>query len=293
MSNTHEEYQYLDLLTDIIHNGSLEKGRNGNTICKIGNMMRFSLQNNTIPILTTKQTAWKTCLKELLWFISGNTSNKTLKEQNVHIWDGNASREFLDSRNLQHYEEDDLGPIYGFQWRHFNAPYKTSTDDYSKQGVDQLKYVIECLKDPEKRNSRRLIVSAWNPVQLDEMALPPCHIMFQFHVTNGNKLSCTMYQRSIDCALGCPFNITSYSLLTHLIAKHCDLEPYEFIYFMGNCHIYEEHIEPMKEQVLRVPYVFPTLTISNKRENIEDYNVSDFIIHGYKHHSKIQMKMIV
>ena len=138
-----------------------------------------------------------------------------------------------------------------------------------------------------------MIVSAWNPCQLNEMALPPCHVMFQFHVTNENKLSCTMYQRSIDEICGSPFNIASYSFLTHLIAKHCDLEPYEFIYYMGNCHIYEEHIEDAKVQIERKPYEFPSLEIINKRENINDYVMDDFKIHNYKHHPQIKVKMIV
>ena len=289
----HEEYQYINLVKDILDNSTLEKGRNGNTLVNIGSVMHFTLENNTIPILTTKKTAWKTCLKELLWFIKGDTSNKTLNEKNVHIWDGNSTRDFLDSRGLNTYEEGDLGPIYGFQWRHFNAEYNTSKDIYDGKGIDQLQEVIDTLKDPEKRNSRRMIVSAWNPCQLNEMALPPCHVMFQFHVTEGNKLSCTMYQRSIDIICGSPFNIASYSFLTHLIAHHCDLIPHEFIYYMGNCHIYEEHLEDSKVQIEREPYEFPRLQIINKKENISDYIISDFIVEDYKHHDAIKVKMVV
>ena len=289
----HEEYQYINLVKDILDNGTLEKGRNGNTLVNIGSVMHFTLENNTIPILTTKKTAWKTCLKELLWFIKGDTSNKTLNEKNVHIWDGNSTRDFLDSRGLNTYEEGDLGPIYGFQWRHFNAEYNTSKDIYDGKGIDQLQEVIDTLKDPEKINSRRMIVSAWNPCQLNEMALPPCHVMFQFHVTEGNKLSCTMYQRSIDIICGSPFNIASYSFLTHLIAHHCDLIPHEFIYYMGNCHIYEEHLEYSKVQIEREPYTFPRLQIINKKENISDYIISDFVVEDYKHHDAIKVKMVV
>ena len=289
----HEEYQYINLIKDILNEGTIEKGRNGNTLVTIGSCMHFSLENNKIPILTTKKTAWKTCLKELLWFIKGQTSNKILTEQNVHIWDGNSSREFLDSRGLKFYSEGDLGPIYGFQWRNFNAHYDTCNHDYSYKGIDQLQEVIDTLKDPEKRTSRRMIVSAWNPCQLNDMALPPCHVMFQFHVTKGNKLSCTMYQRSIDEICGSPFNIASYSFLTHLIAKHCDLEPHEFIYYMGNCHIYEEHIEDAKVQIERKPYEFPSLEIVNKRENINDYVMDDFKLHNYEHHPQIKVKMVV
>ena len=289
----HEEYQYINLIKDILESDNVEEGRNGNTLVCIGSVMHFSLKDFHIPILTTKKTAWKTCLKELLWFVKGQTSNKILNEQNVHIWDGNSSKDFLESRGLGYLDEGDLGPIYGFQWRNFNAKYNTCNDDYTNCGIDQLQDVINTLKDPTKRTSRRMIVSAWNPCQLDEMALPPCHVMFQFHVTKGNKLSCTMYQRSIDIICGCPFNIASYSFLTHLIAHHCDLEPYEFIYNMGNCHIYESHIEQSKIQTERDPYKFPKLHILNKRENISDYKISDFQIIDYQHHDPIKVEMVV
>jgi len=292
-SKHHEEYQYINLIKDILEENNIEKGRNGNTLVNIGSVMHFSLENNKIPILTTKKTAWKTCLKELLWFIKGQTSNKILNEQNVHIWDGNSTKEFLESRGLNYPIEGDLGPIYGFQWRHFNASYSTCENNYEQKGIDQLQDVIDTLKDPEKRTSRRMIVSAWNPCQLEEMALPPCHVLFQFHVTHGNKLSCTMYQRSIDEICGSPFNIASYSFLTHLIAHHCGLEPYEFIYYMGNCHIYEEHIEEAKLQITRDPYEFPTLEIVNKKENINDYVIDDFKINNYEHHAQIKVKMVV
>lgn len=288
----HEEYQYLNLINDIIHEGGFTEGRNGTTKSVFGSVMHFSLENGKIPILTTKKTAWKTCLKELLWFIKGQTDNKILNKQKVHIWDGNSSKEFLESRGLEHYIEGDLGPVYGFQWRHFNADYSNCDEDYTNKGVDQLQDVIDTLKDPVKRTSRRMIVSAWNPCQLDKMALPPCHILFQFNVIDGNKLSCSMYQRSIDCPLGSPFNIASYSFLTHLIAKHCDLEPYEFVYFLGNAHIYKEHLDDMKEQIKRTPYEFPTLEILNKKDDINDYDVSDFKINNYQHHPPIKMEMV-
>jgi thymidylate synthase len=287
-----EEQQYLDLIKNILENGTWEVGRNGKTKAIFGNMMRFSLKDGKIPILTTKKTAWKTCLKELLWFIRGKTNNKLLTEQGVRIWDGNSSREFLDSRGLQNYEVDELGPIYGHQWRHFNAKWEGDSHDYSGEGVDQLQYIIDQLKNPETRTSRRLVLSAWNPCQLDEMALPPCHILCQFNVHDGNKLSCSMYQRSVDAPLGSPFNIASYSFLTHLIAKHCGLESYEFVYFMGNCHIYEDHIEPIKEQLKREPYPFPTVSIKQVRENINDYCVDDFILENYQSYETIKMKMV-
>ena len=286
----HEEEQYLELIKDLFENSSIENGRNGDTFCAIGSAMYFSLENNKIPILTTKKVAMKTCLKELLWFIKGQTNNKLLKEQKVHIWDLNGTKEFLESRGLS-YEEDDLGPVYGHQWRYFNAPYSSCHEEYTNKGVDQLEKVIQDLKNPETRSSRRHVISAWNPCQLDEMALPPCHVLFQFHVTYGNKLSCSLYQRSGDVGLGVPFNIMSYAAFTILIAKHCDLEPYEFIYYLGNTHIYKEHEEALRKQITRKPYPFPTIQIHEKRQNINDYVLGDFEIKDYQYHEPIKMNM--
>ena len=291
----HEEQQYLNLMKNILENGTWEEGRNGKTKAIFGNMMRFSLKDGKIPILTTKKTAWKTCLKELLWFIRGETDNKLLQEQGVHIWDGNTSREFLDSRGLTHYREGLIGPGYGFQWRHFNGDYNTSTggfQDGGKRGIDQLRQIICALKDPEQRTSRRLIMTAWNPLQLNEMSLPPCHIFCQFNVHDGDRLSCAMYQRSNDEACGTSFNIASYSFLTHLLAKHCGLQAYEFVYFKGNCHIYEDHVDGIKLQITRDPYPFPTVSIKQVRENINDYQVDDFILENYQHHEAIKFQMV-
>ena len=284
------EQQYLDLIKDIIDNGTLVEGRNGNTLTVFGRSMRFSLKDNKIPLLTSKKMAWKTCLKELLWFISGKTDNKLLKEQKVGIWNQNASREYLDSIGLTDREEDDLGPVYGHQWRHFNAPYTNCNANYEGQGIDQLKEIITSLKDSDKRYSRRLIMSAWNPCQLKEMALPPCHVLAQFNVIN-NKLSCALYQRSCDVGLGVPFNILSYSILTHIIAKHCDLEADDFVYFMGNVHIYDDHVDSLKPQLSNPLYPFPTLKISTKHEEIDDYKMDDFTIENYVSNDKITMKM--
>lgn len=292
----HEEKQYIDLVQKIINDGTWEETRNGKTKGVFGNMMRFSLKNGKIPILTTKKMAWKTCLKELLWFVRGDTDNKLLNSQGVHIWDANASKEFMESRGISHYPEGHLGPIYGYQWRHFNAPYNSETG-HAQEGdankyVDQLQNIINDLKNPETRTSRRLIMTAWNPAQLDQMALPPCHILCQFNVHNGNQLSCALYQRSGDVGLGILFNIASYSFLTHLLAKHCGLEAYEFVYFLGNAHIYEDHIPALSEQILREPYELPTVQILNQRENISDYEISDFQIMNYKSHDTIKMKMV-
>ncbi len=286
----HQEYQYLDLIKEILKVDSLDIGRNGKVKSIFGCMMKFDLTNNKLPVLTTKKVAIKTCLKELLWFISGKTDNKILKNNNVHIWTANGSREFLDSRNLN-YREDDLGPVYGHQWRFFNAPYKDCDTDYTNQGYDQLNYIIEQLKNKETRKSRRLIMSAWNPLQIDQMALPPCHVLAQFNVSGENKLDCALYQRSGDVGLGVPFNIASYALLTHLIAHHTGLIANQFTHFIGNAHIYEEHIEPLSIQIKRDPLDFPKLNIKSMRDNINDYVVDDFEINDYKFHEKIKMEM--
>ena len=271
----------------------MENSRNGKALTIFGSSMHFSLENNSLPLLTSKKLAWKTCLKELLWFISGKTDNSILSNNNVKIWNENASRKFLDSRGLYNLQENDLGPIYGHQWRHFNAEYIDCNTDYSNKGVDQLNIIINALKDPNQRNSRRLVISAWNPCQLDEMALPPCHILMQFNVLNDKYLSCSMYQRSGDVGLGVPFNIASYSFLTHLIAFHCDLEPLELIYYLGNTHIYDDHLPMLKEQVKREPYRFPKIEIIRKRTNIDDYILEDFKIIDYQFHESINMKMRV
>jgi thymidylate synthase len=277
-----EEEQYYQLIRDILHNGTLEKGRNGNTMSIFGSAMHFSLQDNKIPLLTSKHLAWKTCLKELLWFISGSTDNSILQEQNVHIWDGDAQKAT---------RENDLGPIYGHQWRHFNADYIDCKTDYTNKGIDQIQNVINQLKNPSL--SRRIILSSWNPQQLDQMVLPPCHVFAQFNVSSNKELSCCLYQRSGDVGLGVPFNIASYSFLTHLLAKHCGLTTKDFIYIIGNAHIYEEHIEPLKKQIENPLYDFPTVEIKNIHDNIEDYKVSDFEIKNYIFNEKINMNVIV
>jgi thymidylate synthase len=287
----HDENQYIALIDDIIKHGDMVDGRNGKTLSVFGSSMHFSLENGELPLLTTKKVAWKTCLKELLWFISGSTNNDLLNEQNVKIWNGNSSREFLDSRGLVNNRVNDLGPVYGHQWRFFNADYTTCDDTYNGKGVDQLDYIIKQLKDPKERYSRRLLMSAWNPGQLNEMALPPCHVLVQFNVLPGDKLSCSLYQRSGDVGLGVPFNIASYSFLTHLIAIHCGLKAHEFCYHLGNCHIYDDHIDQLKIQRNKEPYKFPKLLIKQKRDDINNYIVDDFEINDYKSHEPIKMNM--
>jgi thymidylate synthase len=287
----HEETQYLNLIREIIDTGSYETSRNGNTYTKFGYNMRFSLKDGRIPLITTKKMVVKACFEELFWFIRGSTSSTELQERGVNIWNRNGTREFLDSRGLYHLDEGDLGPIYGHQWRHFNAEYTNSSACYKGSGIDQLKYVIDELSDPQTRSSRRIIMTAWNPCQINQMALPPCHIMAQFHVRDNKYLSCALFQRSGDVGLGIPFNIASYALLTHILAKHCGLEAEEFVHFLGNCHIYEEHVDALKKQMVLEPKEFPQISI-NKRDEIEDYGIDDIVwMTPYQSHPSIKMDM--
>jgi len=254
--------------------------------------MRFSLRNGTLPLLTSKRTFWKGVAIELLWFISGRTDASELRNQGVNIWEGNSSRAYLDSIGLTHREEGDLGPVYGFQWRHFGAEYKSMHDDYQGQGVDQLKELVDLIKrDP---NSRRLILSAWNPTCLKQMALPPCHVMCQFYVSAATKeLSCQMYQRSADMGLGVPFNIASYALLTMLIAKCCGLKCGELVHVIGDCHVYLNHEQALWEQLENVPREFPKLNINTENTDIEKFQFSDFELIGYNPHKSIKMDMAI
>lgn len=288
-----EEYQYLDLLKDIIANGETREDRTGTgTIGSFGRMMRFNLENS-FPLLTTKNVFFKGVLEELLWFVNGNTNAKDLSDKGVKIWDGNGSRAFLDSRGLNDNPEGDLGPVYGFQWRHFGAEYNGTTADYAGKGVDQLQGVIDALK--KDKFSRRMLVSAWNPVDLHKMALPPCHVLFQFYVDQGDRLSCSLYQRSCDVGLGVPFNIASYSLLVCLLADMLNMRRGDFVYFMGDVHVYSNHVEALKKQMSRIPQTFPVLHINRdvKAENIEDYKGEDVVLKGYHPLKKIKMDMAV
>lgn len=286
---------YNALVRRVIEEGEWEEGRNGRTKSVFGHMMRFDLRDDRLPLLSGKRVAWKTCLKELLWFIRGSTDNRELKRENVHIWDANGNRKFLDSRGLQHHEEDDLGPVYGHQWRHFNAEYKGRDESYDGKGVDQLKYVIDLLSNPATRTSRRILMSAWNPCQIDEMALPPCHVLCQFNVSgaNNDELSCMLYQRSGDIGLGVPFNIASYSMLTHIIAKMTGLKAKELVHTLGNAHIYDDHIDALTEQIGRDVSGIHTPTFEIKRmvDDISDYKVDDFNVVGYNPLSTIKMSM--
>ena len=252
--------------------------------------MRFSLRNDVIPILTTKRVFWRGVAEELLWFVSGSTDARELQAKKIHIWDGNASREFLDNRGLTHREEGDLGPVYGFQWRHFGAKYVDFNTDYTGQGVDQLARCINCIKT--NPTSRRIVMSAWNPADLNDMALPPCHMFCQFYVANG-ELSCQMYQRSADMGLGVPFNIASYALLTRMVAQVCGLKAGDFVHTIGDAHVYLNHIEPLQRQLRRKPRPFPTLTINPEVNDIDGFKYEDFTVNDYKPFKGIKMKMAV
>ncbi|CAK0859493.1 unnamed protein product [Prorocentrum cordatum] len=228
--------------------------------------------------------------QELLWFVKGDTNAKHLSDKGVKIWDANGSREFLDQRGLSHREEGDLGPVYGFQWRHFGAKYVDMHTDYTGQGVDQL---AECIRKIKKDpNDRRILLSAWNPADLSLMALPPCHMFCQFYVAGG-ALSCLMYQRSCDMGLGVPFNIASYSLLTCMMAQVCGLRPGEFIHTLGNAHVYENHVEPLRTQLERTPRPFPLLKVNPDVKDIDGFQASDFELVGYSPHGTIKMDMAV
>jgi thymidylate synthase len=292
-----DEQQYLALARKVLLDGEVETGRNGPVRTVFGHTMRFSLRDGTLPLLTTKKLAWRTCFKELMWFVHGRTDTASLRAEGVHIWDGNATRAFLDSRGLTQNPEGDLGPIYGFQWRHFGAAYAGCDADYTGQGVDQLAELVSNLKNHTPESARRLVISAWNPAQNGAMALPPCHVLMQFRVSHGGdgaqRLSCALYQRSGDVALGVPFNIASYAMLTHILAAHCGMAAHELVYFLGDAHVYECHAAPLAEQIHREPLEPPRIRVWRTHERIEDYDLSDieFIV-PYSHHAAIPMQMV-
>lgn len=290
IASRHEETQYLELINQIINTGVFRPDRTGTgTYSRFGASMRFNLRH-TFPLLTTKRVFWRGVVEELLWFVAGSTDAHLLRDRGIHIWDGNSSREYLDSIGLNHREEGDLGPVYGFQWRHFGAQYVDRVTDYTGQGVDQLSDLIHRITT--NPTDRRLVLTAWNPAALRDMALPPCHMFCQFYVAHG-ELSCLMYQRSCDMGLGVPFNIASYSLLTCMVAQVCGLRPGELIHMMGDTHVYANHVDPLKEQLKNAPRHFPTLKINPAKTDIDSFAASDFELVGYTPHKKIEMKMAV
>ncbi|HEX4325709.1 MAG TPA: thymidylate synthase [Burkholderiales bacterium] len=262
--------QYLDLMRHVLEHGTQKTDRTGTgTLSVFGHQMRFDLGEG-FPLLTTKKLHLRSIIHELLWFLNGETNTKYLKDNGVSIWD-----EWAD-------ENGDLGPIYGYQWRHW--PMRDGGE------VDQIKQVLKQLK--ETPDSRRMIVSAWNVGEIPRMKLPPCHAFFQFYVADG-KLSCQMYQRSADIFLGVPFNIASYALLTHMFAQQTGYEPGDFVWTGGDCHLYSNHLEQVKEQLSRSTFRLPHLKIKRKPESIFDYRFEDFEIEGYQSHPHIKAPVAI
>ena len=261
---------YLELLEDILENGTEKGDRTGTgTRSVFGRQMRFDLSKG-FPLVTTKKCHLRSIIHELLWFLSGDTNIRYLKENSVSIWD-----EWAD-------ENGDLGPVYGHQWRSWPTP--------NGDSLDQISMVIDQIKN--NPNSRRHIVSAWNVAEVENMALPPCHLLFQFYVADG-KLSCQLYQRSCDTFLGVPFNIASYALLTHMVAQQCDLEVGDFVWCGGDTHLYLNHIEQTQLQLSRTPFELPTLNILRRPKSIFDYRFEDFEIANYQAHPSIKAPIAV
>jgi thymidylate synthase len=286
--------QYLDALKNVLENGDLRPDRTGvGTHSIFGLQLRFNLEEG-FPAVTTKKLAWKAVVSELLWFISGSGDERKLKEllygdQNSDkktIWSDNESADYWQRRKKFN---GDLGRIYGVQWRTWRAPV-FGANRMGIKHIDQLADLINGIKSD--LYSRRHIISAWNPGELDLMALPPCHIMAQFYVNNG-RLSCQMYQRSADLGLGIPFNIASYALFTHMIAQVCNLEVGELIIAIGDAHIYNNHIDQVKEQLKRKPFSLPTLKLNSEISVITDFSMEDIELVDYQFHPTIQMPMAV
>ncbi len=297
-----EEYQYLHLMEDILEKGTEKSDRTGTGTKSIfGTTLKFDLRTS-FPILTTKKVFWKGVVEELLWFIRGETDSKKLEEKGVKIWVGNTSKEFLANHKPfpLNYPEGDIGPGYGYQWRSWGKYYCPIEDPeaiiFSRivhGGIDQLRQVVDQLKS--NPNDRRMIVSAWNPDQIDMMALPPCHLLWQVYVSNG-ELHLQFYQRSVDTFLGLPFNISSYALLTCLLAKISGLKPGTVTFVGGDTHIYMNHIDQVKEQLTRTPYKFPALNIKKDiktLEDIENLSFDDIELNDYKSHAAIKAPMAV
>lgn len=297
----HADLEYLGLVEKIFKYGTVKKDRTGTgTISLFGPQMEFELQDG-FPLLTTKKLSFRVIAEEQFWFLSGSTSLRDLLDRKVNIWNADAYRwhkqqfpestmsmeRFLEVIKMGERDEiglGDLGPIYGEQWRSWYR------DEDGFRSYDQIANVIESIKkDPD---GRRHIVSAWNVADLNDMALPPCHVLFQFYIEN-NRLSCKLYQRSADMFLGVPFNIASYALLTHIIAKMTGLEVGRFIHTFGDAHIYLNHVEQLKLQMGRIPKAMPTLEVLNVHENIEDYTMADLKLTGYDPHEGIRGKVSV
>ncbi|WP_227430884.1 thymidylate synthase [Psychrobacter sp. I-STPA6b] len=284
--NQRNEQAYLDLLRFVLANGTLKGDRTGTgTLSHFGAQLRFDL-NDGFPLLTTKKVHFKSIVYELLWFLKGDTHVEYLQQHGVRIWNEWATAEQTARFGRS---EGDLGPIYGHQWRNYGAS-KDDNGNYRHDGVDQISELIEQIKT--NPNSRRLIVSGWNPSEATQVALPPCHTLFQFFVAE-NKLSCQLYQRSADLFLGVPFNIASYALLTHMVAQVTGLEVGEFIWTGGDCHIYQNHIEQVNEQLSRTLYPLPTLALNPDIDDIFAFDFADIEVQNYQSHSAIKAPVAV
>lgn len=272
VNSYYEEQGYLDLLIDTLKFGEKKNTRNGDVYSRFGTIITFQNLKQNIPLLTTKKIFLKGVIEELLWFLSGSTNIKELQNKGIHIWDLNSSRQYLDSIGLNHYNEGELGPVYGWQWRNFGKRYNLTYDKPSGpdeyNGFDQIKYVLEELLKPD--NSRRAVLSAWNPTQLSEMALPPCHILYTFY-KDSNGLSCLMNMRSSDLFLGLPFNIASTALLTHILAKVLHINVNNISIVSTDAHIYTEHINAIHKQIENPILPYPTIEI---RKDTPDINSS-------------------
>ena len=262
--------QYLDLMSHVRDNGTKKEDRTGTgTVSVFGHQMRFDLSEG-FPMVTTKKCHLKSIIHELLWFLSGDTNIKYLQENGVHIWN-----EWAD-------EDGNLGPVYGYQWRNWPAA--------NGEHIDQITQIVDQIKN--NPDSRRIIVNAWNVAEIENMALPPCHMMFQFYVADG-KLSCQLYQRSADIFLGVPFNISSYALLTMMVAQVCDLAPGDFVHTLGDAHLYSNHMEQVDEQLSRKPFPLPVMKINPEVKSIFDFKFEDFELVGYEAHPHIKAAVAV
>lgn len=283
----HPEEQYLQLIQRVLQQEPRGDRTGVGTLSLFGPQLSFDLSTGLFPLFTTKRVFWRGVVEELLWFISGSTDATVLAKKGVHIWDANGSREALDKRGLTENREGDLGPVYGFQWRHWGAAYAGPDQEY--KGCDQLAKCIEMIK--EEPESRRIIMTAWNPLDLPKMALPPCHAFCQFYVDQG-ELSCHLYQRSADLGLGVPFNVASYALLVHLVAQVCDLAPGRLVMSFGDCHIYANHVEGLKEQLQRNLKSPPRISLAPLKD-IDDFRAEHIELHEYTHHPTIKLPFAV
>jgi dihydrofolate reductase / thymidylate synthase len=285
-----EEKEYLKMLSNIISDGELKNNRTGiKTLSLFGNQLRFSLHYDQFPLITTKSVPLRLVFEELMWFIRGDTNVNNLKKQEVHIWDANTSRETLDKMGKQNVEEGTLEYGYGFQWRHFGDKYINK--HHKHNGFDQINYIINELKT--NKYSRRIILTAWNPENIDKSVLPPCHVMYIFNVNMNDELSCMLVMRSSDAPLGLPFNIASTALLTKMLAQICGLGVNEIVCSLADTHIYENQIEGVKELIQRSPRLFPILNFKRKPSDITDYKWEDIVLTNYNPHPKINIPMAV